>query len=149
MHKGYTYKIFHECERSEIETMMQKWADEKRSRGKEPKDYIEDILFVLDNREKYNTKSVFVKIDTVLLGFAVGINYSKDSDTFVNLFCYALTEKYRNISTFLKVKVAELYEGEYILDAVYPPLEKNSVYTNKIELAKPGMVRSVYLVRVT
>lgn len=137
-------KIFNTYDYKDIEECFKKWCDNSIQRGNVPNKTFEDIMYALENKDKYKTKSVFVNIDNALVGFAIGCLHSEKFLSYISLFNYT-SSRTRGLTEFLRVKRAELFDTKFFIDAV--EYSSTSLLKNKLELASPEKIIEKYFIK--
>ena len=138
-------KVYFDYDEEEIKVFFKKCIEDLVKSGKTPNVSIDEILFVLNSRDRYKVKSVFIEIEGALVGFSIGCVYNSIDSTYIALYTYSSRE-YRGLSQFLKVERAKLFESKKFIDAVYMPEEDSGVKLHKLQSSNPECIEKYYLV---
>ena len=144
--QNLNYELKTEYNLERIKEFYSKWMEQK---GDKAKNKIDEMVFAIENKEKYGVELVFLEIDAELIGLAIGCRYSKDTNILVALHCYSIhKDRFKNVDSFLKVKRAEHSNLEYFLDSAFLKKDINSVLKYKLELADKCDLKKISLLKI-
>lgn len=102
----YEYKLFNKYAKNKIIAFYDQWKAQKKRAGDVFAEGEILFLFHLSNLEKYNIKQVYVEVDKRLVGFAFGVELSKDKWISLDL---KADYKIKGLGEFLQCEIAKMF----------------------------------------
>ncbi len=104
----YSYSLKYAYDRDKVKNFLDKWLRQQKVKTESFWDSYNYCFFCLDNRLKYDIKTVYIEVEGKLVGMAMGSRF--DSKRWVGLHM-KVDYSYRSLSRFLFHKRAEMFKG--------------------------------------